>query len=102
MRNLHSAHPAVAKQFESGKFVVKKTHRSFSSIVLDHAHEQNNSIVKGDGGAIGLTENSSQLMRWMVAGPEMARVIGEFEDSVQASSRSRVRDQVSSITSRSS
>ena len=23
-------------------------------------------------------------MRWMVAGPEMARVIGEFEDSVQS------------------
>ena len=41
-------------------------------------------IVKGDVGAIGLTENSSQLMRWMVAGPEMARVIGEFEDSVQS------------------
>ena len=23
-------------------------------------------------------------MKWMVAGPEMARVIGEFEDSVQS------------------
>ena len=46
MRNLHSAHPAVAEQFESGKFVVKKTHRSFSSIVLDHAHEQSTEVVQ--------------------------------------------------------
>ena len=37
---------------------------------------------KGDGGAVGLTENPSALRRWMVSGPEMARVIGEFEDAV--------------------
>ena len=35
---------------------------SFSLIAFDHAHKQNNAIVKGDGGAIGLTENSSQLV----------------------------------------
>ena len=63
---------------------MKKTHRSFPSIALDHAHEQNNCVVKGDGGAIGPTENSSQLMRSMVAGPEIARVIGEFEESVES------------------
>ena len=84
MKNLKKAHPEVAAQFASGKFVVKKTHRSFSRIALDHAQEQNISVVKGDGGAIGLTENSRHLMRWMVAGPEMARVIGEFEGSVES------------------
>ena len=84
MKSLKNIHPEVAKQFESGKFVVKKTHRTLSSIAIDHAQEQNISVVKGDGGAIGLTENSSQLMRWMVAGPEMARVIGEFEDSIES------------------
>ncbi len=35
--------------------------------------------MKGDGGAVGLTENRTALRRWMVSGPEMARVIGEFE-----------------------
>ena len=84
MKTLQNVHPSIAEQFDSGKFVMKKTHRSFSSIALDHAHEQNNSIVKGGGGAIGLTENASQLMRWMVAGPELARVIGEFEESVES------------------
>ena len=28
---------------------------------------------------MGLTQNSSQLLRWMVSGPEIARVVAEFE-----------------------
>ena len=39
-------------------------------------------IPKRDGGAVGLTENSAQFLRWMVSGPEIARLIAEFE-SVQ-------------------
>ena len=31
----------------------------FSTIPIDQAHEQNNSLVKGDGGAVGLTETPS-------------------------------------------
>jgi len=37
---------------------------------------------------IGLTENASQLLHWMVAGPEVASFVAEFEvcqDSVKAS-----------------
>ena len=30
---------------------------------------------------MGLTDNPSALRRWMVAGPEVARLIGEFEES---------------------
>lgn len=37
--------------------------------------------MKGDGGAIGLTENSAELLRWMVSGPELSRMINEFETS---------------------
>ena len=33
----------------------------------------------GDGGAIGLTQNPELLQRWMIAGPEVARIICEFE-----------------------
>ena len=50
----------------------------FSAIPIDQAHEQNNACVKGDGGAVGLTDNPSALRRWMIAGPEVARVIEEF------------------------
>ena len=41
----------------------------------------NNKSVKGDRGAICLTKNMSELLRWMVADPEIARLILEFEAS---------------------
>ena len=46
---------------------------------LDQAHEQNNKQVKASGGAVGLTENPSAFRRWMIAGPEQARLLTEFE-----------------------
>ena len=39
-------------------------------------------MVKGDGGAVGLTNSPSVLCRWMVLGPEMARLVNEFENSM--------------------
>ena len=60
---------------------MQKTKRPFSSIAIDQAHEQNNKVVKGDGEAVGLLQNPKALLRWMVGGPELARVIGEFEDN---------------------
>ena len=66
-----------------GKFTVKKTKHEFSAIAIDQTHEQNNASVKGDGGAVGLTENPAAMRRWMISGPEMARVIGEFEFSTK-------------------
>ena len=46
---------------------------------IDQAHEQNNAIVKGSGGAIGLMQNPTALRKWLLAGPEIARLVGEFE-----------------------
>ena len=48
-------------------------------MAIDQAHEQKNALVKGDGGAVGLTENPAALWRCMVSGPEMDRVIAEFQ-----------------------
>lgn len=45
---------------------------------MDQAHRQQNELIKGVGGAIGLTENPSALHRWMVSGPEIARHVSEF------------------------
>ena len=45
---------------------------------LDGGHGQNNAFVNEEGGAVGLTEKSVALMRWMVAESEMARVVTEF------------------------
>ena len=71
--------PARAAEFKNGNFVVNKINRAFSPLPIDQAHEKNNKIVKGDGGAIGLTGSSTQLMRCMVSRPEMPRIIKEFE-----------------------
>lgn len=71
MQVLSSKHPDVYKHFRDSAFVVHKTNRAFSSIALDHAHEEVNALVKGQGGAVGLTENPAALRRWMVAGPEL-------------------------------
>jgi hypothetical protein len=37
-------------------------------------------LIKGDGGAVCLTENPTQLLRLMLCGPEIARLVHEFED----------------------
>ena len=36
--------------------------------------------MKGAGGAVGLTENPTAFRRWMLSGPEMARLLKEFEE----------------------
>ena len=80
---LKEKHPSVFAKFVRGKFVVQKTQHFFSLIALDHNHEQENEIIKGDGGAVGLTENPTALKRWMMAGPEIARVVKEFESTFE-------------------
>ena len=59
--------------------------RHVFSVRNAHSHNAN---VKGDGGAVGLTDNPNALQRWMVAGPEMSRMVAEFEDdSIPRSSK---------------
>ena len=84
MCELPTKHSDVYTQFMNGNFVVHKTKSLFSAIALDHAHEQVNAGVKGEGSAVGLTGNSAALRRWMVAGPELLRMIEDFEGSVSS------------------
>lgn len=68
MYYIEQRHPEVAQEFYKGNFVVHKSRREFSAMAIDQAHEQNNAVIKGDGGAIGLTEDPTALRQWMVAG----------------------------------
>lgn len=70
-------------EFKSGKFTVQKIGHVVSAMPVDQAHEQEEEMVKGDARAIGLTENPSALLRWMAAGPEIARLVGEFEHTIK-------------------
>ena len=46
------------------------------------AHKQRNAVVKGEGGAVGLTKNPAALRRWMVAGPKIAQMVEEFKEVI--------------------
>lgn len=52
-----------------------------------------NAIVKGEGGAVGLTENPAALRRWMVAGPELSRMVDEFEETISAKESQKHHEQ---------
>ena len=67
MATLHKSHPNVYQKFTSRAFAVQKSKNAFSA------------IVKGEGGAVGLTENPSALRRWTIGGPEIARMVTEYE-----------------------
>ena len=64
-------------------WVISKLSRTFSSIPVDQLHEKNNASVKGSGGGVRITESPVAFRRWMVAGPETARVLQEFESQVK-------------------
>ena len=101
MQVLSSKHPDVYKHFSDGAFVVDKTNRAFSSMALDHVHKQVNALVKGQGGAVGLTENPAALRRWMVhvADPELSRMVEEFEGSFTVSEERDYHEQKPGVQS---
>ena len=48
-------------------------------MAIDQCREQNNARLKRSRGAIGLMRHLGGLRRWTVAGPEIVRIIEEFE-----------------------
>ena len=42
-------------------------------------HEQNNKVSKSVNGAVGILESPKAVMNWMVAPPEVARLMSDFE-----------------------
>jgi len=84
MMLLEEAHPQLAAEFHSGKFVVHKSNREFSALAIDQAHEQANAVIKCDGGAIGVTEDPSALRRWMIAGSEVSHLVAQYESASEA------------------
>ena len=57
MKSLPSAVNEDLAQF----WVLQKTSHKFSCMPIDQGHEQNNKLVKGSGGAVGLFENPVAL-----------------------------------------
>lgn len=80
LEELPDRHPALYEEFLHGNFTSNRTTAAFSSISDDQFHEQNNKMIKCDGGAKGIFDNETALLKWMVAGPDISRIITEFEN----------------------
>ena len=57
----------------------KETSRSKNPSAKDQSHEQMNKILQGNGGASDLYDDSDAITLYMLAGPDCARMIEEFE-----------------------
>lgn len=80
MLSLEQHHPQVAREFRRANlWYIHKSRREFSALALDQAHEQANALIKGDGGAIGVTEDPSALRRWMFGGPEVSHLVAKYD-----------------------
>ena len=60
-------------------WMLRKTDNKFSCMPLDQGHEQNNEMITRIWRSNWLTENPTAFRRWMVAGPEQAWLLSEFE-----------------------
>ena len=80
LQTLENSRPSVYKEFLNGNFVVSRTSKYFSAMGLDQRQEQHNKDVKGEGGALDLTEDEDNLWRWIDCGPEISKVVKDFEE----------------------
>ena len=79
---LKSQKSDLFKILNDGGFCFSKTKHPFSSMAFDQIHEQNNKTIKGNGGATNYfnKQDESALLRWETCGPEVARIVAEFEE----------------------
>ena len=47
----------------------------FSNMGANQAHEQNNKVVKADGGAISIFDSESALLEWAISGPQIFEIL---------------------------
>lgn len=101
MKQLSVRHPEVYKEFKKGHFTSRRTNKKFSCISDDQFHEQNNKLVKESSSLLGslfvffhnntflhslslsllgMLNDESSLVKWMVSGPEVVRLIWEYRN----------------------
>ena len=84
LASLHLTCPDVFQEFMKGHFSFLKTKSAFSRMALDQLQEQNNKHIKGVSGATNLVnrQDNSALTRWELCGPELSRILMEFEEGI--------------------
>ena len=76
--SLEQQHSDVTSKLYKGCFVIHKSRREVSTLAIKQAHEQSNSVIKDDRGAV-ILEDPEALRRWMVAGPKLSCLIAGYE-----------------------
>ena len=75
LKSLQSNHPGVYKEFCQRNFTINKSGKPISIMGIDQAHEQNNKLVKIDGGATDLLNDNTALLKRKVRGPEITEMV---------------------------
>ena len=89
--------PDVLKEFMAGNFLFQnflfQTNSKFSRLAIDQIHEQNNKIIKGSGGAKHLLNKTGEsgLIRWETIATDIARILSEFEDTINEPTNVRLK-----------
>ena len=84
LNDLKLWHNDIYEQFLNGDFTMVKSLKKFSAIAEDQVHEQNNKLIQAEGGAIGILDSKDALIKWMIAGPELADIIYNYNENNSA------------------
>ena len=81
--NLPSTSSHLHKCFSDGTFTFQKSNRKFPLMGIDQAHEQNNRVIKGMGGATSVLnkDDESGLAWWEPCLLELVMIINEYEST---------------------
>ena len=63
MSTLDQTNPNTLITFNNGDFVITRIQNPFSSMEIEQYHKQLDTIVKGDGGAMGITKDKENFRR---------------------------------------
>ena len=66
---------------------------------IDQAHEQNNKILKTDGGVIGILDNPTALLKWAICGPVIGNLPELHHEDTASFEKDFRKDRNSSIAS---
>eukprot|EP00794_Sanderia_malayensis_P002267 gene2267-2604_t len=86
MSQLKTDDPQTWDKFMAGDFTVSASNQvPFTRLGVDQAQEHVNKKLKGQGAVNGITQSSSILLKFCLCAPELARISGEIENTVESS-----------------
>lgn len=79
---LQESDPDTWRALQEGDFCVTKSDLPFVSLEVDHAGEQENKVLKVDGGITGIANNANTRNRYCITAPIISRMVAEMKEHV--------------------